>query len=266
MSSEKTWTFLVRPVERIGETFVRPLWLLGGITTMLVKTVRLSFRPPYNLRGIVKQMLEIGVNSLPVVLITATFTGGVLALQSYTGFRRFSAESLVGTVVAMSMTRELGPVLTGLIVAGRAGAAMAAELGTMRVTEQIDALETLATNPVKHLVVPRFLGSLLMLPALTVFSDAVGIMGGFFVSTKLLGANPTTYLTRTWDYLKVMDIYHGILKAFFFGAAIALISSYQGFNSKGGAEGVGKATTRAVVLSSMTILVSDYFLSAWMFK
>ncbi len=266
MSAEKSSTFILRPIERLGEVFMRPLGLLGSLTTMLVKTIRLSLRPPYNIRSIVKQMLEIGVNSLPVVLITATFTGGVLALQSYTGFKRFSAESLVGTVVAMSMTRELGPVLTGLIVAGRAGAAMAAELGTMRVTEQIDALETLATNPIKHLVVPRFLGSLFMLPALTVFSDAVGILGGFFVSTELLGANPTTYLTRTWDYLKVMDIYHGILKAFFFGAAIALISSYQGFNSKGGAEGVGKATTRAVVLSSMTILISDYFLSAWMFK
>ncbi len=265
-SDEKTRTFLFRPVERLGKVFMRPLLLLGGMTTMLVKTIRLSLRSPYNIRNIVKQMVEIGVNSLPVVMITATFTGGVLALQSYTAFKRFGAESLVGTVVAMSMTRELGPVLTGLIVAGRAGAAMAAELGTMRVTEQIDALETLATNPVKYLIVPRFVAGLLMLPALTVFSDAVGIFGGFFVSTKLLGANPTTYLLKTWDYLEVMDIYHGILKAFFFGAAIALISSYQGFNSKGGAEGVGKATTRAVVLSSMTILISDYFLSAWMFQ
>ena len=263
MNSEKIH---FRPIERLGAAFMRPLVLLGGMTIMLVETIRLSIRHPYNVRNIVKQMVEIGVNSLPVVVITATFTGGVLALQSYTGFRRFSAESLVGTVVAMSMTRELGPVLTGLIVAGRAGAAIAAELGTMRVTEQIDALETLATNPVKYLVVPRFLGGLLMLPALTVLSDAVGILGGFFVSTKLLGANPTTYLTRTWDYLEMMDIYHGILKAFFFGGAIALISSYEGFYSEGGAEGVGKATTRAVVLSSMTILISDYFLSAWMFK
>jgi phospholipid/cholesterol/gamma-HCH transport system permease protein len=200
------------------------------------------------------------------VLITAAFTGMVLGLQTYTGFKRFNAETMVGFAVALSITRELGPVLTGLIVAGRAGAAMAAELGTMRVTEQIDALETLATNPVKYLIVPRFLSGLVSLPSLAVITDIVGILGGYAVTVGLFGVSSTTYWKRTWDYIELEDIYYGLIKACFFGACISLISCYKGFYSEGGAEGVGKATTGAVVLSSMTILVSDYFLSAWMFK
>lgn len=222
--------------------------------------------PPFEVRNIFKQMLEIGVRSLPVVLITAVFTGMVLALQTYTGFKRFGAEALVGSVVALSMTREMGPVLTGLIVAGRAGAAMAAELGTMRVTEQIDALETLATNPIKYLIVPRFLSGLIMLPALTIVADIIGILGGYAVTVGLYGTSSTVYWNRTWNYLEVSDITNGLIKACFFGASIALISCYKGFVASGGAEGVGKATTGAVVLSFMTILVSDYFLSAWLFK
>ncbi|MDZ4383529.1 MAG: ABC transporter permease, partial [Thermodesulfovibrionia bacterium] len=179
---------------------------------------------------------------------------------------RFGAEGLVGSVVALSMTRELGPVLTALIVAGRAGAAMAAELGTMRVTEQIDALETLATNPIKYLIIPRFLSSLIMLPALVIVSDIVGILGGYFVTVIILKANVTTYMRMTWDYLETQDIYNGLIKACFFGAALSLVSCYRGFYTEGGAEGVGKATTGAVVLSFMTILISDYFLSAWLFE
>jgi phospholipid/cholesterol/gamma-HCH transport system permease protein len=210
-------------------------------------------------------MEEVGVRSIPVVLITAVSTGMVLALQSHTGFKRFNAESLVGTVVALSMTRELGPVLTALIVAGRAGAAMAAELGTMRVTEQIDALSTMAANPIKYLVVPRLLAGMLMLPILTIFSDAVGIAGGYFVAVQVLNVNPVIYLRRTTDFLEYDDIYGGLLKAFVFGMIIATVSCYKGFNTQGGAEGVGKATTGAVVLSSMLILISDYFLTAMLF-
>jgi len=266
MGVDATTPAILRPVERFGAVLMRPLGLAGGLILMFWSTLRLTFSPPYNVRNFLRQMVEVGVNSLPVVLITAAFTGAVLALQSYIGFKRFGAEGLVGSVVALSMTRELGPVLTGLIVSGRAGAAMAAELGTMRVTEQIDALETLATNPIQYLVVPRFLSGLLMLPALTVFSDAVGILGGYFVSTRILGANPTLYLRRTWDFLNITDIYHGLYKAFFFGGAIALISCYHGYHSEGGAAGVGRATTRAVVMSSMAVLISDYFLSSWLFQ
>ena len=211
-------------------------------------------------------MLEIGVRSLPVVLITAIFTGMVFALQTYTGFKRFGAEAVVGTVVALSMTRELGPVLTGLIVAGRAGAAIAAELGTMRVTEQIDALETLATNPVKYLIVPRFIAGICMLPALAIVADIVGITGGYFVTVGLFDTSSVVYWKRTWNYLEMNDIYSGLIKAGFFGASISLISCYMGFYTRGGAQGVGKSTTGAVVLSSMTILISDYLLSAWLFQ
>ncbi len=256
----------MNPVALLGKLIINFTSELGRLMLLLCTTLKQLAFPPYEIRSIFKQMQEIGLKSLPVVLITAVFTGMVLALQTYTGFKRFGAESLVGTVVAMSMTRELGPVLTGLIVAGRAGAAMAAELGTMRVTEQIDALETLATNPVKYLIVPRFVSGFVMLPSLAIVTDIIGIIGGYVISVGLFGASSISYWNRTWNYLRMEDIYNGLIKAAFFGVSIALISCYKGFYAQGGAEGVGKATTGAVVLSSMTILISDYFLSAWLFK
>ncbi len=256
---------LIKFIEYIGAVIERPVLGLGRLMLLLYSTIKAMLRPPFEIRNIVRQMLEIGVNSIPVVFITAIFTGMVLALQSYTGFKRFGAEGLVGTVVALSMTRELGPVLAALIVTGRAGAAIAAELGTMRVTEQIDALEVMAANPIKYLVVPRFLSGMIMLPALTVLTDIVGIIGGYMVSVVMLGVNSKSYMRASWDFLDAQDIYNGLIKAFFFGAAFTLISCYKGFYTKGGAEGVGRATTGAVVYSSMTILVSDYFLSVWLF-
>lgn len=252
-------------LEKIGLLITSLIEEMGRIMMFFIETVGWIFRPPLNLRNIFKQMVEIGVNSAGVVIIMASFTGMVLALQSYTGFKRFNAESLVGTVVALSMTRELGPVLTGLIVAGRAGASMAAELGTMRVTEQIDALATMATNPIKFLAVPRFLAGLIMLPLLTVVSNILGIFGGYLVGVKVLDANPTVYMRRTFDYLEVDDIYSGLFKAAIFGMVIAVIGCYKGFYAGGGAEGVGKATTGAVVISMMMILISDYFLTAILF-
>ncbi|UCD71388.1 MAG: ABC transporter permease [Syntrophobacterales bacterium] len=249
----------------IGVYFLRFLHESGRISILFGQTIFLIFRPPFNIREALSQMEEIGVRSIPVVVITSAFTGMVLALQTFTGFKRFNAETLVGTVVALSVTRELGPVLTGLMVSGRVGSAMAAELGTMRVTEQIDALYTLATNPVKYLVVPRFLASLVMVPVLVVFADVIGIMGGYFVSVKVLGTNPTVYIRRTWDYMELSDIYSGLLKACIFGMIMAIISCYQGFYTEGGAEGVGKATTRAVVLSCLVILISNYFITAILF-
>jgi phospholipid/cholesterol/gamma-HCH transport system permease protein len=257
---------MLKVIEIIGRAVIRFAENLGRILVLLFLTVRQLIFPPFEVRNMFKQMLEIGVRSLPVVVITAIFTGMVFALQTFTGFKRFGAEALVGTVVALSMTRELGPVLTALIVSGRAGAAMAAELGTMRVTEQIDALETLATNPVKYLIVPRFIAGLLMLPALSAVADIIGITGGYFVTVGLFKTSSIVYWKRTWDFLEMSDIYNGLIKSAFFGASIALISCYKGFYTRGGAEGVGKATTGAVVLSSMTILISDYFLSAWLFK
>ena len=213
----------------------------------------------------VGQMRRIGVQSVPIALFIAVFTGIVLALLSSYAFTQAVPLYFVGTFVGKAMLLELSPVLVGLALAGRVGANVAAELGTMRVTEQIDALETLATNPVKFLIVPRFISGCIMLPALVVITDIVGIVGGYFVTVNLLDASSRTYMKATWDFLEAQDIYSGLIKAAFFGAAFTLISCYKGFYTKGGAEGVGRATTGAVVYSSMAILISDYFLSAWLF-
>jgi phospholipid/cholesterol/gamma-HCH transport system permease protein len=207
----------------------------------------------------------IGVNSVFVIILTGAFTGMVLALQSYYGFRKFSSEGLVGATVALSMTRELGPVLTSLMVTGRAGSAMAAELGTMRVTEQIDALTVMALNPIKYLVTPRIIAAFLMLPLLTVIADFVGIIGGYLVGVKLLGINEGAYLEKMIKFVELNDIYNGLVKAAVFGIILSVVSCYKGFYTKGGAEGVGKSTTEAVVVSSVTILVTDYILTSFMF-
>ncbi|MDA8175260.1 MAG: ABC transporter permease [Nitrospiraceae bacterium] len=250
----------------LGQTLIRFTKITGEIVLLLWTVLREFLLPPYEIKNTFKQAMEIGIKSVPVALVTAVFTGMVLALQTVTGFKRFGAESLVGSVVALSMTREMGPVLTGLVVAGRAGAAMAAELGTMRVTEQIDALETLAVKPVKYLVTPRFTSAIFMMPALTILSDFVGILGGYAVAVWLFGMSSVLYWRRAWDNLELSDIYNGLIKAAFFGGAVAIVSCYKGFYTEGGAEGVGKATTGAVVISFMTILISDYFLTAWLFK
>jgi len=252
-------------LEAVGNRSYRMVLDLGSVFVLLLQCAWWLFRPPSELRNILKQMEEIGVRSLPVVLVTATFTGMVLALQSYSGFQRFQATSFVGTVVALSITRELGPVFAGLMVSGRVGASMAAELGTMKVTEQIDALVTLATNPVKYLVVPRVVAATVVMPILVVFADLVGVVGGYFVAVHILGANPYVYIDKTYQYLKLRDIYSGLLKAAVFGLLIAVISCYNGFAAEGGAEGVGRATTRAVVASSMVVLISDYFMTAFLF-
>jgi phospholipid/cholesterol/gamma-HCH transport system permease protein len=249
----------------IGFWVLRFLEESGKVMLLFLKTLAFIFRPPFDMRNLLKQVEYLGIQSVPVVVVTGAFTGMVLALQSYTGFKRFNAEAFVGTVVALSMTRELGPVLCGLMVSGRVGSAMAAELGTMQVTEQIDALYTLAINPVKYLVVPRFLASLIVMPILTTFADIIGIMGGYLVSTMLLGSNPTVYMRRTYDYLDLEDLYIGLLKACIFGMIIATIGCYQGMNTRGGAEGVGKATTNAVVVSSLLILIANYFTTALLF-
>jgi phospholipid/cholesterol/gamma-HCH transport system permease protein len=210
-------------------------------------------------------MLEIGYFSLPVVGLTAIFTGMVLALQSHSGFARFNAESAIATVVVLSVTRELGPVLAGLMVAGRIGAAMAAEIGTMRVTEQIDALTTLSTNPYKYLVAPRLIAGLTMLPLLVLVADVIGVFGGYLVGIYRLEFNPANYLKLTWQYLETLDVVSGLVKAAAFGFIVALMGCYHGFHSKGGAQGVGVATTNAVVSSSVLILGANYLITAAFF-
>ena len=222
-------------------------------------------RPPYDWRELLRQMAKVGVNSFPVVALTTLFTGMVLALQTFTVLRRFNAESFVGSLVALSMIRELAAVLSGLIVAGRAGSAMGAELGTMRVTEQIDALEVMATDPVHYLVVPRVWATTITLPLLVVLGNAIGIFGGYLVSVVLLGANPVSYLDNTFQYMDLNDLFSGLIKATVFGFLLATIGCQQGFYTTGGAEGVGRSTTAAVVVASIAILISDFFLTRLLF-
>jgi phospholipid/cholesterol/gamma-HCH transport system permease protein len=237
----------------------------GSLTIFALEGLSHLVRPPFYGRLFGRALLEIGYFSLPVVALTAVFTGMVLALQSYTGFARFSAQGAVASLVVLSVTRELGPVLAGLMVAGRIGAATAAELGTMRVTDQIDALSTLSTNPMKYLVAPRLLAGIIALPLLVVVADVLGVMGGFIVSTMKLGFSAETYVTNTVNFVQMNDVMSGLAKAAVFGFLISLMGCYQGYNSKGGAQGVGSATTLAVVTASILILAFDYVLTEMFF-
>lgn len=250
----------------IGRTFLVFLTQTGRLALFTSAGVSHTVRPPLYLRQIIRQMIDIGYYSLPVVGLTALFTGMVLALQSHSGFSRFQAEGAIATVVVLSITRELGPVLAGLMVAGRIGAAMAAEIGTMRVTEQIDALSTLSTNPMKYLVVPRLLAGVTMLPLLVLVADIIGVFGGFLVGVYRLGFNPASYISRTWEFLEPVDVISGLVKAAVFGFIIALMGCYFGYRSKGGAQGVGQATTNSVVSASILILVSNYLITGLFFS
>jgi len=249
----------------LGRVFLGFLAATGRIAIFTGISLSHCVRPPFFLRLIGQQMIQIGYFSLPVVGLTAIFTGMVLALQSYTGFSRFNAESAIATVVVLSMTRELAPVLAGLMVAGRIGAAMAAEIGTMRVTEQIDALVTLSTDPFKYLVAPRLVAGLTMLPLLVLVADVIGVFGGYLVGVYKLGFNPSNYIKLTWDYLKTIDVVSGLVKAGVFGFLIALMGCYHGYHSEGGAQGVGRATTNAVVSASILIFAFNYILTAIFF-
>ncbi len=249
----------------IGRVFIAFLASVGRLAIFAFEAIITGLKPPYYLRQIVRQMVEIGYFSLPVIGLTAIFTGAVLALQSYSGFSRFNAESSIAIVVVLSITRELAPVLAGLMVAGRIGAAFAAEIGTMRVTEQIDALTTLSTNPQRYLVFPRLLAGALMLPCLVVVADIIGVFGGYLVSIHKLGFAPGPYMTSTWEHLERIDVVSGLTKAAAFGFIVALMGCYHGYHSAGGAQGVGRATTNAVVSASILILITNYFLTALFF-
>jgi phospholipid/cholesterol/gamma-HCH transport system permease protein len=250
---------------RVGRVFLAFLGAAGGLALFALRALSHCLRPPFYPRLIARQMIDIGYYSLPVVGLTALFTGVVLALQTHTGFSRFSAEGAVATVVVLSVTRELGPVIASLMVAGRIGAAMAAEIGTMRVTDQIDALSTLSTNPFKYLVVPRLVAGTLAVPILVLVADIIGVFGGFLVGTYKLGFNPAGYLGQTVDYLHADDVNSGLVKAAVFGFIIALMGCYHGYHSRGGAEGVGTATTHSVVSASILILLFDSALTSILF-
>lgn len=252
--------------EAIGRSIVRFFQSVGALAMFTGKSIGYCFAPPFYGRHIVRQFWDIGYYSLPVVGMTALFTGMVLALQSYTGFTRFNAESAIAGVVVLSITRELAPVLAGLMVAGRVGAAIAAEIGTMRVTEQIDALTTLSVNPYKYLIVPRIIAGTLMLPALVLVGDIIGVFGGYVVSIYQLGFSPGRYLAQTWDMIQPIDVTSGLWKAAVFGLIVTLMGCYHGFNSGRGAQGVGTATTYAVVSASILILIFNFLLTKVFFS
>ncbi|HEX6959523.1 MAG TPA: ABC transporter permease [Ferrovibrio sp.] len=254
------------PLAIIGRVFLAFCAIIGRVAIFTFHGVRHCFTPPVYLRLVGKQMMTIGYFSLPVVGLTALFTGMVLALQIYLGSSRLNAESAVAWIVVLGITRELGPVLGGLMVAGRVASAMAAEIGTMRVTEQIDALTTLSTNPFKYLVAPRIISGVVTLPMLILVADIIGVMGGYMVSIHKLGFNAGIYLKNTADFLEAIDVISGLVKASVFGFIIALMGCYHGFHSKGGAQGVGKATTDAVVSASILILISNYFVTEIFFS
>ena len=252
-------------LQLIGRLLIGFLATAGRLALFTGSALSHCVRPPFYPRIIARQMFEIGYLSLPVVGLTAIFAGMVLALQSYTGLARFSAEGAIANVVVLSITRELGPVLVGLMVAVRIGAAMAAEIGTMRVTEQVDALTTLSTNPMKYLVAPRLIAGLAMLPFLVFIADIIGVFGGYLVAVYKLGFNAANYLQRTYDFLVMEDVVSGLVKAAVFGFTIALMGCFHGYHSRDGAQGVGTATTNAVVSACIHILCFDYMLTEMFF-
>ena len=256
---------ITRFFEAIGRAVLGLFEDFGRFFTMLGRMLIWAPRPPYDVPELLRQMVRVGVNSVPVVFLTTLFTGMVLALQSYNGFARFNAESLVGSVVALSLLRELSPVLSALMVTGRVGSSIAAEIGSMRVTEQIDALKALGTEPVQYLVVPRVISSVVMMPLLVVMGDVVGMYGGYFVAVKLLGANPITYYESSFERLDMIDFTSGLIKAAVFGLIFSVVACVKGYYTEGGAEGVGRSTTQAVVAASLAILLVDFFLTRLLF-
>jgi phospholipid/cholesterol/gamma-HCH transport system permease protein len=257
-------------VAAIGKNTLSILSQVGGIFMLLGQALFWVFAGPFikkppSRKNVFEQMVFSGVNSLLIVFFVAFFTGIVLAMQSAYQLAQLGAEMYVASLVAVAMAREMGPVLTALVVAGRVGAAITAELGSMKVTEQIEALQTQALNPVRFLVVPRFLALLIMLPCLTIFSDLVGMIGGYLIGIFNIGINSGLYISVTFKFLELKDIYTGLIKSVFFAMIIALIGCYMGLNTKGGAEGVGRATTVSVVTSFILIILADCVLTGIFF-
>lgn len=257
---------LLLPIALIGRQTLAILAAIGRISLFAGETISHVFRPPFYGREFLQALFHIGWLSLPVVGMTALFTGGALALQIYAGGARFSAEAVVPSIVAIGMVRELGPVLGGLMVAARVTSSIAAEIGTMKVTEQIDALVTLSTHPMKYLTLPRVLAATLAVPVLVGVGDVIGILGGFLVGVNQLGFNPASYIKNTVDFLETWDWLSGLIKGSAFGFIVALMGCYYGMNSGRGAQGVGAATKSAVVSASVMILAANYLLTQAFFS
>lgn len=253
------------PLETVGRTVLKQVRMMGSMAIFLGSTSFWAVLPPLKFRRIVSQIYFIGVKSSSIILLTAAFSGMVLGLQGYYTLRKFGSEALLGPAVGLSLIRELGPVMAALMVAARAGSASAAEIGIMRITEQIDALEAMAVNPVKHLVVPKVVAGVISVPLLTAIFDVVGIFGGYLVGVKMLGVGAGTYFSEMRNMVEMSDIQGGFLKSLSFGLIVTWVCTYKGFYTGYGAEGVGKATTEAVVLSSVLVLVWNYFMTAVLF-
>jgi phospholipid/cholesterol/gamma-HCH transport system permease protein len=258
-----SFSTLSQPIVRVGLPIVSEL---GYLIHFAKDFFRWLYRPPFRLKLIIQQMEFMGVKSLPIIALTGIFTGMVFSLQTGYAFRLFHAETMVGSTVGLALTREIAPVFTALMVVARNGSSMAAELGSMRVTEQLDALETMAVNPIHYLVVPRIIAATLMTPLLCAVFSFIGIWGAYIVATNLLGIHPFYFMDRLEYYVDGTDVIGGLIKAAVFGFLLALISCYRGYITKGGSKGVGQATTGAVVMSSVMILVTDYFLTAWILE
>ena len=256
---------LTLPLAVTGRATLAALAAIGRVALFALQTVTHLLRPPFYWKEFLSSLMQVGYFSLPVVGMTAFFTGGALALQIYSGGARFNAESVVPSIVAIGMARELGPVLGGLMVAARVASSIAAEIGTMKVTEQIDALVTLSTNPMKYLTVPRVLAATLAVPVLVGVGDAIGIFGGYIVGVNRLGFNSAAYLKNTADFLQTWDVGSGMIKGAVFGFIVAVMGCYYGMNSERGAQGVGRATKSAVVAASVMILASNYLLTELFF-
>lgn len=246
----------------LGRKILSFMYFFGGLASLSMQTVHQTFKPPYKFDHIIEQSRKAGYDSLPIVSVVALFIGFIFALQFGYFMQRIGSEMYIASLVALAIVRELGPVITALIVAGRVGASNTAELGSMQVTEQIDALETLATNPVKYLVVPRFVALSIMLPLLTLYANIIGIIGSYFICVVKLGITSNMYMSMTFTALLYKDLFTGLFKAWIFGMVIALVSCYEGFNVQGGAVGVGKATTRSVVFSFLMIIAADCLFTA----
>ncbi len=251
--------------ESIGSGFLNFLKDTGGILELFFGFVLAFLSGPTRIRKTFEQMYYVGVKSTLIVFLTSIFVGMVEALQIYHGFHKFGADDMIGYTVAVSLGRELAPVLTALMIVARNVSAMAAELGTMKVTQQIDALEVMAVNPINFLVAPRIIAMTIMLPALVIISNAVGNIGGYLVGVNILNLNPTAYIKNIQIYIDLSDLTYGLIKAGVFGFIVSLIGCYMGLNTDGGAKGVGNSTTKAVVAASISVLVADYFLTALLF-
>ena len=251
-------------IHTFGQLIVEFVQAVGDLALFAASMLRWLCRGLPRSTVVTETMYEVGVRSIPVVMITGMFIGMVLAVQGYQQFHLMRMETRMGAVINMALVAELGPVLAATMLAGRVGSAMAAQLGTMRVTEQIDALRAIGANPIKYLVVPRFLACFLLIPLLTVLADAIGVAGGLMFSTQVLGVDSTYYWHYSTEYVAAWDVFAGILKSMFFGAAIALIACHRGFNCGSGAEGVGQAATSSFVLSFVVILVLDFFLGMFL--